>query len=421
MQLTPAGRTTALRARLGAAACLLLASGMPAATRADSGATTQLDATALLYGEQNRANVVEPTARITRRFADGQSLSAQFGFDVITGASPTGAAPSGQVQTTTSASGNVTTVAAGSVPLNAFKDSRYAGDLEWQKPFLRSFLSTLGGHVSREKDYQSLGASGKLSVDLLQRRTTLTAGGGVNRDRVFPVGGIFLGLSDGSTPFGSASAAKDVSTVMLGLSQVVTRRWLVGLNATRTFERGFLTEPYKVLSVVDPVTGVPSGQLTEKRPSTRDRRSLLASSTYHLAEDVLYLSYRDYRDDWQVRSHTLDGRYRHELGNDSYLEPHLRYYTQTAAGFYRIGLLGGEPLPEYATADYRLGAMRSVTVGATYGFRLPGRPGEWSVRAEYIGQSGNGHPNEAVGIQREFDLFPTVGIGSLLVGYSIGF
>jgi hypothetical protein len=193
------------------------------------------------------------------------------------------------------------------------------------------------------------------------------------------------------------------------------------LNATRTFERGYLSEPYKVLSVVDGTTGMPSGQLMEKRPATRERRSVLASSAYHLTDDVLYLSYRYYQDDWRIRSHTLDARYRHELANDNYLEPHLRYYAQTAASFYRIGLVDGEPLPELATADYRLGAMRSVTIGATYGFRIPDSPGEWSVRAEYLGQFGNRHPGEAVGIQRQFDLFPTVNIGSLLVGYSIEF
>jgi hypothetical protein len=421
MQLNPTSRGSSLRWRLGAAACMLLASGVPAMAQAESGATTQLDATALLYGEQNRANVIEPTARITRRFADGQSLSAQFGFDVITGASPSGATPSGVPQTTTSASGTVTKIPAGRIPLNSFEDSRYAADLEWQKPFLRSFLSTLGGHVSREKDYQSLGANGKLSVDLLQRRTTLTVGGGVNRDRVFPLGGVPVGLSDGSAPAVSSYSSKDVSTVMLGLSQIVTRRWLVGLNATRIFERGYLTEPYKVLSVLDGTTGLPSGQVMEKRPATRERRSVLASSVYHLTDDVLSLSYRYYQDDWRVRSHTFDTRYRLELGGDRYLEPHLRYYTQTAASFYWSDLVAGAPLPEFATADYRLGALKSATIGATYGFRIADRPGEWTVRAEYIAQFGNGHPADAVGIQRQFDLFPTVNIGSLLVGYSIEF
>ena len=78
-------------------------------------------------------------------------------------------------------------------------------------------------------------------------------------------------------------------------------------------------------------------------------------------------------------------------------------------------------LPELATADYRLGALRSATIGATYGFRIPDRPGEWTVRAEYIGQFGNRHPADAVGVQRQFDLFPTVNIGSLLIGYSVEF
>ena len=421
MQLTPATRPSSLRARLGAAACLLLAAGTPAVARAGSGATTQLDVTALLYGERDRANVAEPTARFTRRFADGQSLSAQFGFDVITGASPSGAAPAGTLQTTTSASGTVKTVPAGRIPLDAFRDSRYATDLEWQKPFLRSFLSTLGGHFSREKDYQSFGASGKLSVDLLQRRTTLTAGGGVNHDRVFPVGGIPAGLSDGSAGPLARAAPKDVSTVMLGVSQVVTRRWLVGLNATRTVERGYLSEPYKVLSVLDGVTGMPSGERRERRPAGRMRSSLLASSVYHLAEDVLSLSYRHYRDDWRIRSHTLDARYRRELGGDRYLEPHLRLYSQGAASFFRSGLVAGAPLPDYATADYRMGAMRSVTLGATFGFRIGDRPGEWLVRAEYLGQTGEHHPSDAVGIQRQLDRFPALRIGSLLVGYSVEF
>jgi hypothetical protein len=218
-----------------------------------------------------------------------------------------------------------------------------------------------------------------------------------------------------------SSSSKDVTTVMLGLSQVVTRRWLVGLNATRTFEQGYLSEPYKVLSVLDATTGVPSGQRMEKRPSTRNRGSVLASSVYHLTDDVFSLSYRYYDDDWRVRSHTFDARYRRELGGDRFLEPHLRYYAQTAASFFRSGLVDGAPLPESATADYRLGALNSVTVGATFGFRITDRPGEWTVRAEYIGQFGNGHPADAVGIQRGFDLFPTVSIGSLLAGYSVEF
>ncbi len=341
---------------------------------------------------------------------------------MITGASPTGASPTETAQTITSASGSVTTVPAGQVRLNAFRDTRTAADLEWQKPFLRSFLATIGGHVSREKDYQ-----------LPRRQREARAGPpaaphhahrgrrGQSRPRASRPGGIPAGLSEEGAASGPGSSPKDVSSVALGLSQVVSRRWLVGLNATRTLERGYLTEPYKVLSLLDGTTGLPTGQLTERRPASRERGSLLASSVYHLTDDVVFLSYRYYRDDWRIRSHTLDARYRRELGGGRYLEPHLRYYSQSPAAFYRSALVDGAPLPEFATADYRLGPLRSATLGATFGFRIPDQPGEWTVRAEYIRQFGDGHPADAVGVQRGFDLFPAVDIGSLLVGYSIEF
>jgi hypothetical protein len=408
-----------LRSRLSAAACLLLASGAPGVVRAD-GATSQFDATGLLYGERARARVVEPTARITHFFPDGQSLSAQLGIDVITGASPTGAQPPGRAQTITSPSGTVMTIPPGSIPLSNFKDTRGALDVDWKKP-LGLLTPTIGGHFSREKDYQSLGANAKLSLDLMHRLTTVTVGAGINHDGVFPVGGTTAGLADASTIVGRGSNPKRVTSAMLGLSRVLTRRWMLAVNGSRTHEKGYLTEPYKIVSLLNGSTGLTTGSLTEKRPSTRDRKDILTSSVYHLAQDVLYLSYRYYWDDWNVRSHTFDLRYRRELGNEAWLQPHLRYYTQTAASFFRFGLVQGAPRPDFATSDYRLGALRTVTLGATYGFHLPDYPGEWSVRAEFIGQFGDGHPKDAIGVQRQFDLFPRVNIGSLVVGYSIEF
>ena len=72
MQLSTPHRTSSLRSRLSAAACVLLASAAPTTAHAgpdatpaeaDSDASWQLDGTALLYGERNRADIVEPIAR----------------------------------------------------------------------------------------------------------------------------------------------------------------------------------------------------------------------------------------------------------------------------------------------------------------------------------------------------------------------
>jgi hypothetical protein len=423
----PAPRPSAIRRKLSAAACLLLASGLPGAASAAGGAVTQLDTSLLLYGEQARAKVTEPIVRISRIYASGQSLSAQLALDVISGASPSGALPSGvvstEVQTRTTPSGNVETIpppAPDQIPTTTFKDTRIAFDADWTKP-MGSFRTTLGGHVSHEKDYQSLGGNGKLSYDIMHRLMTLTIGGGYNHDQVDPVGGTPVGLTDGSTLLTSDPNPKEVSSALVGVSRVLTRRWLIGLAATRTWERGYLTEPYKVISILDPASGLTVGQLTEKRPDTRVRGDIAASSVYHLSRDVLYTTYRYYRDDWSLKSHTIDAKYRHELGGQAYLEPHLRYYTQSAADFYHTALIQGDPVPDYATADYRVGKLKTGTIGATLGFHISNQTGEWSLRGEYVGQFGESHPADVTGVQQEFDLFHPLNIATFVAAYTVAF
>ena len=71
--------------------------------------------------------------------------------------------------------------------------------------------------------------------------------------------------------------------------------------------------------------------------------------------------------------------------------------------------------------DGYLGPMRSVTIGATYGFSVSNYPGEWGLRAEYMRQWGDGSPTEAPGVQKQYNQFPSLNVGTLLVTYSVGF
>jgi hypothetical protein len=374
-----------IKSRLRAAVCLLLATGVPAVARAEG--STQFDSSVLLYGERDRADVVEPTVRVTRTRANGQSFSVGLVYDVITGASPTGALPSGQVQTTTSASGTSTTVPAGAIPTTTFEDKRYALDGEVHLPLTSLLASTFAGHYSSEKDYSSLGASTKLSYDLDQRRITVTAGAAFDRDDVFPVGGTPLGLTDGTGATDSEPQPKHIASGLLGVARVVSRRWLLSLTGTRAREDGYLTEPYKVVSTVDATSGETVGQLTESRPDERTRNSVLAGSVTAIGADVLHVSYRYYWDDWSLESHTADLMYRHDLSDHSWIQPHLRWYAQNPASFYTTGLVAGAPLPAFASSDYRLGPLRTMTVGMSFGFSVAASAGEWTIRPEYIRQS----------------------------------
>jgi len=400
----------------------------------------QLETTGLIYGEESRATVVEPVGRLTRLFENGRALSLGLTLDAITGASPTGALPTGQVVTTTSASGHTTTSSADATPTHPFQDFRGAVDLGWEEPLGTLVNATTSAHYSQEKDYASLGGGLKTSVDLLNRRFTLTVGGGVNRDRVFPVGGTAQGLASDTAARIPGDNPKQVVTGLVGLSHVMSRRWLMGVTASQARETGYLTDPYKVISLVDPVTQLPVAQVTEKRPSERKRADVLGSSVYHLEHDILYVNYRYYWDDWGVRSHTVDVKVRHDLSETSWLQPHVRLYGQSPAQFYVFGLTHGPPLPEFASADERLGPLRTATVGATYGFHVPGSPGEFTVRGEYILQWLVGQPpapqaaNTTVGGNGLRGAAQAAGddqggggrpfgtnIGSLLIGYTVAF
>ncbi|HEX3527135.1 MAG TPA: DUF3570 domain-containing protein [Thermoanaerobaculia bacterium] len=406
---------SSLRERLNKAALALLL--VPAAAAAADQPTTQIDTTTLYYGEQNRVQVVEPVVRATRLFGDGQILSAQLAVDLITGSSPTGALPSGVPQSITSPSGKVSSTPAGAIPTTKFQDHRGGLDADWQTPIGKYFASTLGVHASREKDYQSLGVTGKVSAEMFQRTVTVTAGGGYNWDSVFPVGGTPIGLSDGSEVTNGKNS-KRVETFLFGVSRVMSRRWLLGLDASRTLERGYLTEPYKVISLVSFRSESPIGQLTDNRPASRARSSLLASSVYHLDQDIIYSSYRYYKDSWGIRSNTVDASYRHDLDDGWYLEPHARYYHQTAADFFTFGIVAGLAPPEYATADYRLGQLTTMTLGLTFAFHVDDSPALWTVRADYIRQAGSGTAPDNLGAANTFDLNPAINTISLVVGYS---
>lgn len=421
MQLTAPHRPSPLRNRLNAAACMLLAAGIPGAARADRAPRWQLEGSALFYGEKSRARVVEPIARITRLFPNGQSLSLGLALDAISGASPSGALPTGRVQTTTTPSGRIRNTPADQIPVQSFRDLRGSMDLAWLRPLGKGFALTTGARYSRERDYQSLGGTASLSLECMQKLTTLKVGGGYNGDTVMPTGGTRVGLTEDEIRTDQTRDSKRVSTAVVGASRILTRRWMISLDGSRSFERGYLTEPYKVVSIMNATTGRPTGEVTENRPDSRDRSAVLMNSVYHTNGNILYGSYRYYWDTWNVRSHTADLRLRHPFDNGAYLQPHVRYYTQGPADFFRLGLVQGESLPPYVSADSRLGPLRSFTIGTTYGFRVTRYPGEWSVRTEYIHQFGDGNPKGLVGVQRGYQVQPKQDIGTVTVGYTVRF
>jgi hypothetical protein len=299
----------------------------------------------------------------------------------------------------------------GDMPLDdTFRDTRIAANGTWKMPVGRLSILTLGGNFSKEYDFTSMGASTQLTRDFNQKNTTLLFGLAVEADSIDPVGGKSIPFAPMGTPGGTqprqgASDSKSVLDAMMGVTQVVNRRTLMQVNYSLSRASGYLNDPYKILSRVDPVTGSTLDYLYENRPDSRTKHALYWLTRYHLNRDVVSGSYRYFFDDWGIKSHTVDLTYNWKYTENKYLEPHLRFYSQSEADFYRLHLLNGDPIPQEASADYRLAAFNGLTYGLKWGWDLPkGRA--FILRLEYYNSIGDSSPNEAIGFQQGLDLYP---------------
>lgn len=398
-----------IRQALALATCGVLAHGpllLPVSLQA-ADLSWKADMTTLRYAENGRVSVSEHIASFRREVGEDEWVSLKFSWDAITGASANGAIfnppQSGSSQTVTSPSGISRTYQTGQGqtvdPLTTFKDTRVAAQVSNGQFLTPTLKGEVVGNLSFENDYDSYGIGGNLSWDILQRMTTLTGGLSLDLDKVKPFDGNpkeFESIGT-TTPIRLGQGEKRTIQSIIGFSQVINRKTLTQLNYSLTLNDGYLTDPYKFITVVDPALGAPTDYLYEKRPTSRVRNAIFWNTAHHFTEDVVHLSYRYYWDDWGVRSHTSDLRYRLMLWRGHSLQTSFRYYTQMAADFYQYSL-PGQPLPSsFASADYRLGHLITQSAGIKYSIPM-GQQVEFSLRADITEQSDADN------------LFPSLGI-----------
>ena len=407
-----------LRAALGAACGLMGISG--AAARA-----TEVETAVLAYTEPDRVSALEAVVNMNHDFAGGNSANFHIVYDALTGASASGAVPAATAQTYTRPSGSgFYETPAGETPLDdTFRDTRFA--LSGGGTLALNRLTKLSGGLygSSEHDYTSLGANASLTRDYNKKRTSFTLRTAYFRDTISPEGGRpdplqAMRAAGLSQPRLDGDGSKNIAEAGLAWTQVLGRATIGQINYTLSSVTGYQTDPYKIVSQVDAVTGAPDAQLFESRPEDRLKHVIFSKLNHNLGRDIVSLSYRFMNDDWGISSHTVDLTYRWNFSDRQHLQPHLRWYKQGAADFYRRYLVSGEVLPEFVSADYRLGDMTAYTIGLKYGRRLSGGR-DLTLRVEYYLQTGDG-PADPIGDLANYDLFPDVDAIFCQVGYSFG-
>ena len=331
-------------------------------------------------------------------------FSGKLVTDAITGSTPSGAlTPPSKTATLTSPSGVSGASGTGGSsglqirPLEGFVDRRVALAANWLHTYNRVYRTNLGGIFSNEDDYQSYGGSATVAYDLNQKLTTLEAGLGYSYDFVGSVVGVHkeLGNLADDKPDDYNDGEKQVIDWGLSATQILSRRAVVKVGYSSGSVQGYLSDPYKVITLKHKIDPSKFTYFHEKRPMSRSRSSInIDFNQERENNDVVNVYYRYYWDSWQINSHTIDARYRYELGNTRYLQPHVRIYRQTAASFFYPYLdpnqgqdPEGETPPAYASADNRLDAMTSYTVGIKYG--LSGSLGKFFARFEMMRQIGS--------------------------------
>lgn len=274
------------------------------------------------YYSGDGVTVHGPAALTRANASDNVSVAARYYLDVISSASP---------DVISSAS--------------KFSDMReefgLGVDLLNGNSLVQLFMST-----SKENDYQAETFGINNSHDFFNGLTTISFGYSQGQDLVKRIDNSF-------------QADINRYHYRLGLTQVLTRSLLFGIGYEGIADEGYLGNPYRSVRIL----GASSSEIY---PNTRDSQAIALRlvqgfpSPARAIGSSLRAEYRYFRDNWEIRSHTLSLAYQKYFGTQWLGELRHRYYQQSAASFY------SDDFPTamtYMTRDKELSTFQSQSFG----------------------------------------------------------
>jgi hypothetical protein len=242
-----------------------------------------------------------------------------------------------------------------------FKEKRTAVDVG--ADFLvRDTILSLSYNRSEEPDYIAEGFGADVSTEVYGGMTTVSMGFTRSRDLV----------GQKLTPGWIDRAAH--WQYRAGVTQILSPRWLVSLNAEAVSDEGFLGSPYRAAIVF-------GAAVPERNPRTRTSRAIklrsINDTSALVARSSLRLEYRYYWDTWDVKASTW------EIGVAKHLEPRLiveglvRGYSQTRALFYSDN---AQSETVFVSRNRQLSTFSTTAVGGKVTYTWPGMPAGTELR-----------------------------------------
>lgn len=317
---------------------------------------------------------------------------------------------------------------------SASPETRQQGDFKLSYDWDNASVN-VGGGISEENDYHSRFGNLGIKLDFNQKRTTVNWGMSYTNSKTHammdpipfsfayhapydPSNGAQVSGEDGGyvssySPYTQGTLYTEAITPLagntilntyldgiredwgntLGLTQVLSKNSLAELGLGFTHSSGFLSNPYKVVYVLQaqatsdqdltqPLLYTGTGYM-EARPHERNQITGNLGYQYYLEplNAGLHFHYTFSHDNWGINSHTFDGDWVQPLGDTGWtVTPHVRYYSQSAANFYAPYLTTltvldpntwekvqslSKDLPHYYSSDQRLSGFGTLSGGIT--------------------------------------------------------
>jgi hypothetical protein len=219
---------------------------------------------------------------------------------------------------------------------------------------------------SVERDYISETTSFSLSQDMFGDLTTVTLGFANTHNTVGENNGT---ANDPNVAWVGHALTRAYSG---GVSQIITKNFIAGVNLQVITDAGYLANPYRSIRYLVPEAVNPKqyALASQVYPDTHTSTAVQVQGKYYLPYRAAVTAlYRYYSDTWGVRGNTYELDYTHPIRNRWIFEARARYYKQTAASFYS-DLFPFADSQNFTARDQNLAALDNTTIGAkvTYAF-----------------------------------------------------
>jgi hypothetical protein len=222
----------------------------------------------------------------------------------------------------------------------------------------RDSLLSVSYSSSDEPDYKAQGLSIDAAQEVFGSMTTIKLGFTRGKDDV------------GRSGEGFFDYAKHWR-YRLGITQILTPRWVASLNFEAVSDEGFLGSPYRAAQVFGAL-------VPERNPRTRSSRSIKAGAIGEIMPRTsLHADYRYFYDTWDIKAHTFEVGGSRYVGESFLIDAYLRYYKQSKALFY----YDNAPVETvYVSRNRQLSTFDDIAPGMRVTYQYKQVPGQYEIK-----------------------------------------